>query len=122
MAVLQRFQQLLQHRRLELLSRIDQLGLFRSIQRSLCITCNIRTDPHSTSISASNAPAAFIAWRIEMTSRAEAPIVCRLRTRSSTVAPCFSSILLTGLSCASSLVCWTTWVVPPDEKAFGWET
>ena len=49
-----------------------------------------------------------------MTSRAEAPICCRFCTRSSTVAPCFKSMWLTGLSCACTWVCRTTSVDPPE--------
>src|SRR5262249_47550354 len=45
---------------------------------------------YSTSKSAFNAPADFIACRIATTSRADAPIVCSPRTSSSTVAPSLS--------------------------------
>ena len=51
-----------------------------------------------------------------MTSRAVAPMVWRERTRSSTVAPSLSSMRLTGLSWAETLVWRTTWVVPVEEN------
>ncbi len=72
--------------------------------------------PYSTSKSASSAPAAFMAWRIEITSRAPAPVRCNSSTKSSTVAPSFKSILFTGLSCACTVVCSTTCVVPGRQR------
>ena len=55
---------------------------------------------HRTSRSASSAPASFMACRIEITSRAPAPVRCNSCTRSSTVAPSFRSMRFTGLSWA----------------------
>src|SRR5579863_8787197 len=74
-----------------------------------------------TSSSASSAPAALMACRIEITSRAVAPIACRRVTSCSTLAPSLNSTLRAGASPALILVSGTTSVCP-EASALGWET
>src|SRR5580704_17800781 len=69
---------------------------------------NTRNPAHQiTSSSASRAPAALIACRIEITSRAVAPMACRRVTKSSTLAPSFRATLRAALSEAVTLVSGT---------------
>src|SRR5580658_4375686 len=123
MSGLKRRHQLLHHRSLKLMCRAHQLWRKSSFgSRSRCAyLLHLHQTHHSTSRSASSAPASFIPCKIEITSLAVAPICCNSCTRSSTVAPSFNSIRFTGLSCACTVVCCTTWVVP-CANALGCET
>src|ERR1039457_6758231 len=65
-----------------------------------------------TSISASSAPAERRACRMAMMSRGVEPMAASARQSSSTVAPCFSTMLRAFSSLAPTVVCGTTSVVP----------
>src|ERR1017187_5812798 len=74
-----------------------------------------------TSKSASSAPAALMACKIEITSRAVAPMLCNPPTNSSILAPSPISRRFAGLSLACTSV-WPTTSVFPAESGAGWET
>src|SRR5271165_2917740 len=99
----------------------------RSVTRRQTIRTGRERDIHwftqhqITSRSASSAPAALIACKIEITSRALAPILCNPPTNSSTLAPSPISRRFAGLSLACTSVLPTTSVFPGDKGA-GWET